>query len=222
MDATPVTLGQEFGGYAAAVRHGVERVAACLPRLGELPLGGTAVGTGINTPPGFAARVIERLAAAWSCRSPRRGTTSRPRAAATRWSRPAGCSGRSRSACTRSATTCAGWAPGRGPGWPRSAPRPAAGLLDHAGQGQPGDPRGGLPGVRPGDRQRRGGGVRRGGGQLRAERDDAGDRAQPARVDPAAGGGGRRCSPTGASPASPPTPSAAAAAPSPRRSSSPR
>ncbi|WP_131765345.1 class II fumarate hydratase [Candidatus Protofrankia californiensis] len=64
MDATPVTLGQEFGGYAAAVRYGVERLQAALPRIGELPLGGTAVGTGINTPPGFAASVIEQLVAA--------------------------------------------------------------------------------------------------------------------------------------------------------------
>jgi len=62
MDATPVTLGQEFGGFAAQVRYGVERLEASLPRIAELPLGGTAVGTGINTPPGFAARVIEILA----------------------------------------------------------------------------------------------------------------------------------------------------------------
>ena len=62
MDATPVTLGQEFGGYAAQVRLGVERLNAALPRVGELPLGGTAVGTGINTPAGFAAAVIARLA----------------------------------------------------------------------------------------------------------------------------------------------------------------
>ncbi|MER5968617.1 class II fumarate hydratase [Streptomyces sp. NPDC002055] len=61
MDATPVTLGQEFGGYAAQVRYGVERLRASLPRLAELPLGGTAVGTGINTPPGFAAAVIAEL-----------------------------------------------------------------------------------------------------------------------------------------------------------------
>jgi fumarate hydratase class II len=61
MDATPVTLGQEFGGYAAQVRYGAERLRATLPRLAELPLGGTAVGTGINTPPGFAAAVIGRL-----------------------------------------------------------------------------------------------------------------------------------------------------------------
>ncbi|MEU7063499.1 class II fumarate hydratase [Streptomyces sp. NPDC053429] len=64
MDATPVTLGQEFGGYAAQVRHGVERLRAALPRLAELPLGGTAVGTGINTPPGFSAAVIAEVAAA--------------------------------------------------------------------------------------------------------------------------------------------------------------
>jgi len=62
MDATPVTLGQEFGGYAAAVRHGADRAGAALPDVGELPLGGTAVGTGLNAPPGFAAAVIARLA----------------------------------------------------------------------------------------------------------------------------------------------------------------
>ncbi|MEU9104564.1 class II fumarate hydratase [Streptomyces xanthophaeus] len=64
MDATPVTLGQEFGGYAAQVRYGVERLRGSLPRLAELPLGGTAVGTGINTPPGFSAAVIAEVAAA--------------------------------------------------------------------------------------------------------------------------------------------------------------
>jgi fumarate hydratase, class II len=63
MDATPVTLGQEFGGYAAAVRQGIRRVRAVLPDVGELPLGGTAVGTGLNAPAGFAAAVIARLAA---------------------------------------------------------------------------------------------------------------------------------------------------------------
>ncbi|MDH5152355.1 class II fumarate hydratase [Kocuria palustris] len=61
MDATPVTLGQEFGGYAAQVRFGIERIQSSLPRVAEVPLGGTAVGTGINTPDGFSARVIELL-----------------------------------------------------------------------------------------------------------------------------------------------------------------
>lgn len=61
MDATPVTLGQEFGGYAATLRYAAERIEAVLPRVRELPLGGTAVGTGINTPAGFPQRVIEVL-----------------------------------------------------------------------------------------------------------------------------------------------------------------
>jgi fumarate hydratase class II len=63
MDATPVTLGQEFGGYAAQVRYGIERIQAALPRVAEVPLGGTAVGTGINTPLGFPQLVIAKLAA---------------------------------------------------------------------------------------------------------------------------------------------------------------
>ncbi len=62
MDATPVMLGQEFGGYAAAVRHGLQRAHDVLPDVGELPLGGTAVGTGLNAPRGFAAAVIDHLA----------------------------------------------------------------------------------------------------------------------------------------------------------------
>lgn len=61
MDATPVMLGQEFGGFAATVRYAAERLESVLPRVRELPLGGTAVGTGINTPAGFAARAIEVL-----------------------------------------------------------------------------------------------------------------------------------------------------------------
>jgi len=64
MDATPVMLGQEFGGYAATVRYARERLESVLPRVRELPLGGTAVGTGINTPAGFPQRVIEVLSEA--------------------------------------------------------------------------------------------------------------------------------------------------------------
>ena len=60
MDATPVTLGQEFGGYAQAIENGIERIVAVLPRVGELPIGGTAVGTGINCPRGFARRVVAK------------------------------------------------------------------------------------------------------------------------------------------------------------------
>ncbi|NLB48080.1 MAG: class II fumarate hydratase, partial [Microbacteriaceae bacterium] len=62
MDATPVTLGQEFGGYAAQIRYGIERIDAALPRVAEVPQGGTAVGTGINTPLGFPEKVIAEIA----------------------------------------------------------------------------------------------------------------------------------------------------------------
>ena len=61
MDATPVTLGQEFGGYARQVRLGIERVEAALPRVAELPLGGTAVGTGLNAPEGMTDAMIAEL-----------------------------------------------------------------------------------------------------------------------------------------------------------------
>lgn len=61
MDAVPVTLGQEAGGWASQLRHGAERLQDCLPRLAELPIGGTAVGTGLNAPAGFGAAVVEEL-----------------------------------------------------------------------------------------------------------------------------------------------------------------
>ena len=61
MDAVPVTLGQEFGGYARQIELGIERVKATLPRVGELPIGGTATGTGLNTPADFGAKVTEEL-----------------------------------------------------------------------------------------------------------------------------------------------------------------
>ncbi|MCF8605852.1 class II fumarate hydratase [Gordonia sp. HY442] len=63
MDAVPVTLGQEFGGYARQVQAGVERLQSTLPRVGELPIGGTAVGTGLNAPEGFGTRVVAELVA---------------------------------------------------------------------------------------------------------------------------------------------------------------
>src|SRR5206468_11457037 len=61
MDAVPVTLGQEFGGYAAQARQGLARVRDVLPRLGQIPLGGTAVGTGLNTHAQFPERVRRLL-----------------------------------------------------------------------------------------------------------------------------------------------------------------
>ena len=89
MDAVPVTLGQEFGGYAAQVRQGIARIEATLERVGQIPLGGTAVGTGLNTHPEFAERVRARLtrgdrpddrraAPTRSRRRPRATASSRP------------------------------------------------------------------------------------------------------------------------------------------------
>ncbi len=93
MDAVPVTLGQEFGGYAAQIREGRARVDSTLERLGKIPLGGTAVGNGLNTHPEFAARVRARLADAdRPCASTRPPTRSRRRPTATAWwRRPARC-----------------------------------------------------------------------------------------------------------------------------------
>jgi fumarate hydratase class II len=64
MDAVPVTLGQEAGGWATQVEHATARLADAVPRLAELPIGGTAVGTGLNAPDGFAAGVVADLRAA--------------------------------------------------------------------------------------------------------------------------------------------------------------
>ncbi len=68
MDATPVTLGQELGGYATALDKGVERLAGCLPRVAEVPLGGTATGTGLNCPPGFVDLILTELSSRLSVR----------------------------------------------------------------------------------------------------------------------------------------------------------
>ncbi|HEY2099939.1 MAG: fumarate hydratase, class [Pseudonocardiales bacterium] len=64
MDAVPITLGQEAGGWATQIEHSAARLRDCLPRLAELPIGGTAVGTGLNAPPGFGANVVAELRAA--------------------------------------------------------------------------------------------------------------------------------------------------------------
>jgi fumarate hydratase class II len=71
MDAVPITLGQEAAGWASQARHSVERLASCLPRLAELPIGGTAVGTGLNAPAGFGAAVVEQLRRATGLDGPR-------------------------------------------------------------------------------------------------------------------------------------------------------
>ena len=91
MDATPVTLGQEFGGYAQAIENDIERVVSVLPRVGELPIGGTAVGTGINAPAGSPSAPSPRSRPTCSCLSPRPAITSRRRERVTRSSRRQAC-----------------------------------------------------------------------------------------------------------------------------------
>ena len=163
MDATPVTLGQEFGGYATAVEHGIERLRDVLPRVGELPLGGTAVGTGINAPRGFARAVIARLAAELDLPLTEARDHFEAQGARDALVEASG-------ACRVVAVSLnkiafdlrlhvVGTAdrPGRDP-----PPRPPAGLVDHARQGQPGRARGRPPGRGPGHRQRRRRGVGRG------------------------------------------------------------
>ncbi len=137
MDATPVTLGQEFGGYARQMRLGIERVQAVLPRVGEVPLGGTAVGTGINTPLGFPQKVIELLAAEtglpiteakdhFEAQANRDGLVEASGAL------------RTIAVSLTKINNDIRWM-GSGPTrvWASCTSRPAARFLDHAGQGQP-------------------------------------------------------------------------------------
>ena len=86
MDAVPVTLGQEFGGYAAQIALGRERVQAALVHVGQIPLGGTATGTGLNTHPQFAEKVRARLKQGLRAEADRAaaGPASRRRPTATR------------------------------------------------------------------------------------------------------------------------------------------
>ena len=162
MDATPVTLGQEFSGYASRCGAASTGCVGCCPRLAELPLGGTAVGTGVNASDDFRRLVFAHLRgdrpAGHRGGEPLRGA----RAPATRWSScPASCA-RSPVSLYKIANDIRwmGFGPARGP--PRAAhPRSAAGFVDHAGQGEPGHLRVGAPGLRPGHRQRRDGRLRR-------------------------------------------------------------
>ena len=184
MDAVPVTLGQEFAGYAAQMALGQERVASALVHVGQIPLGGTATGTGLNTHPRFAEKVRARLkkesglkqiaAAAGPVRGagqPRRARRALRRA-----------EGRGRLAHQdRQRPRADGLRPARR--HRRDLPaRAAEGLLDHARQGQPGDPRGRPAGLSAGDRQRHRHHRRRHAGPVRAERAHPADRAQPAAV----------------------------------------
>ena len=224
MDATPVTLGQELGGYAAQCRYGGERLAV------RAPAGRRAAARrdrGRHRPqrarPGSPAAVIADLAA----------RTGLPLTEARDHFEAQGARDSLVELSGVLRTIAVGlykvandlrWLSQRTDDRARRDPpaRPAAGVEHHAGQGQPGRPRGGLPGRRAGHRQRRRDRLRRRGRQPRAQRHAAGDRPQPARVDPAARPASAGCSPTAASTASPPTSSGCAATPRARRASSRR
>ena len=194
MDAVPVTLGQEFAGYAAQIRLGARRVRNALPQVAQIPLGGTATGTGLNTHPEFAERVRALLAERDRpgdppARGPLRGA-GQPRRAGRAVGRA---EGRRRLADQdRQRPRVDGLRPAR-----RHRrdllPELQKGSSIMPGQGQPGDPRGRAAGRRPGDRQRHRDHRRRLAGQLRAQRAHPADRAQPARVDPPARPPCRRC-----------------------------
>ena len=201
MDAVPVTLGQEFGGYAAQIRLGAERVsrrrcaasarsrsAAPPPAPASTPTRSSPPRCASSSPPTPASTIsappdpfeaqgnrdalVELSGALKVVAVSLHQDRQRPRADGLRAARRA-----------------------------RRAPpaRAAEGLLDHARQGQPGDPRGGDPGRRPGDRQRRGDHGRRQPGPVRAQRARAADRPQPARLDQAARRRLARCSTRSAS-----------------------
>ena len=180
MDATPVRLGQEFGGYAAQVRKAAsQRLEAALPDLRgtrprAAPRWAPASTPRPGSPPAAIARIAERTG--FPFREADNHFEAQAAKDAAVFSRRGAEDGRG-VACSRSPTTSAGSARVRAPGSARSASRPPQpGLVDHARQGEPGDGRGGDAGRRPGDRQRRRhhlGGRQR---QLRTQRDDAADR----------------------------------------------
>ena len=147
MDAVPVTLGQEFAGYAAQIRLGAERVRATLGRVGQIPLGGTATGTGLNTHPEFAAKVREKLSADTGLDISEPADPFEAQGNRDALVELSGALKVVAVSLIKIANDLAlmGSGPARRPR--RDPPaRAAEGLLDHARQGQPGDPRGRDPG----------------------------------------------------------------------------
>ena len=171
MDAVPVTLGQEFAGYAAQVRQGIARVEATLGRVGQIPLGGTAVGTGLNTHPEFAERVRARLADETGLSISPPADPFEATAARDALVEASGALKTVAVSLTKIANDLRlmGSRPARRARRDRSAGAPE-GKLDHARQGESGHPRGRHPGRGPGDRERRCDHGRRHAGPLRAER----------------------------------------------------
>ena len=201
MDAMPVTFAQELSGWRVQVENGRARVLAGESRLLALAQGGTAVGTGINAHPEFGARFCAALAT----------LTGLPFAPSPQLFRGAVRAGLRRRALgpaqggggqpdeDRQRSALDELRPARRARGDRAA-RAAARLVDHAGQGQPGDPGGGGDGCGAGDRQRRHDHRRRPVGQFPVERDVAGDRLEPAREPAAARQRVPGCWPTAQSP----------------------
>ena len=215
MDAVPVTLGQEFGGYAAQVRQGIARIEDALPRLGQIPLGGTAVGTGLNTHPEFAERVRARLTEETGLAISAPADPFEAQAARDALVETSGALKTVAVSLTKIANDLRLMGSG-----PRAGlaeiflPELQKGSSIMPGQGQPRHPRGRDAGRRPGDRQRRRDHRRRHAGPLRAQRLRAADGAQPARLDRAARERRAGCSPRSASTGSRRTARPASATPS--------
>ena len=189
MDAVPVTLGQEFGGYARQIEAGIERVEATLPRLGELPIGGTAVGTGLNAPDGFGPKVVAELVKSTGvdALTPAKNTFE-AQAARDGLVEASGALRTVAVSLTKIANDIRWMGSGPLTGLGEiAAPRPAARQFDHARQGQSGSAGGGHAGRRPGRRQRRRHRVGRRRRCVRAQRLHPDDGAQPARVVHVAG-----------------------------------
>ena len=224
MDAVPITLGQEAGGWATQVEYGVARVRDALPRLAQLPIGGTAVGTGLNAPPGFGAAVVERLRAATGLDV----LTEAPDHIEAQASRD----GLVEASGALRTVAVSLYKIANDIRWLSSGPRTGLAEL-HLPDLQPGSSI--MPGkVNPViceatmmvaaqvHRQRRLRRVLGHAGQPAAQRDDAGDGAQRAGVGPAAGQRRPGCSRTRSSTAPRPTSSAPGSSPSPPPRSSPR
>ena len=187
MDAVPVTLGQEFGGYAAQVRLGVQRVEATLRRVGQIPLGGTATGTGLNTHPEFAAKVREKLAADTGLAISEPLDPFEAQGNRDALVELSGALKVYAVSLNKIANDLALMGSGPRAGLAElRLPELQKGSSIMPGKVNPVIPRGGDPGRRPGDRQRRRDHRRRQPGPVRAQRAGAADRPQPARLDQAA------------------------------------
>ena len=187
-DATPLTLGQEFSGYAAQVENGIERIESTLPDLMQLAQGGTAVGTGLNAPKGFAEKVAARIAAITGMPFTTAPNKFEALAAHDAMVMSHGAINTVAASLFKIANDIRFLGSGPRSGLGRTgAAGERARLLDHAGQGQPDPVRGADHGLRAGVRQPRRHHLRRQPGPFRAQRLQSGDGLQLPAVGAAAG-----------------------------------